>query len=350
MGVLTSASLAIHAVGRGLAQAMGTLTKHGVKQVDRLLSNRGVDVWTFFAYWTPFIVGARTEVVVALDWTSFAADGHDTIVLSMVTGHGRATPLLWKTVASSTLKGNQRRYEYEVLCRLREVLLAGAKVTVVADRGFGDCKLFYALTTELAFEYVIRLRGDISVTSARGERRAAAAWVGAGGRARRLVGARVTDTYELPVGVVVCVHDPKMDEPWCLVASEATVPTRVLIRYYGKRWGIEAGLRDIKDMRFGMGLSSMHVSRPDRRDRLLLISALAIAVLSLLGAAGERIGYDRWLKANTVKRRTHSLFRQGLMLYHHLPNWPEDRVRRLMETFGSMLMEQRVYREVFGVI
>ena len=71
-----------------------------------------------------------------------------------------------------------------------------------------------------------------------------------------------------------------MDEPWCLVASEAKVPTRVLIRYYGKRWGIEAGFRDIKDMRFGMGLSSMHVSRPDRRDRLLLISALAIAVLS----------------------------------------------------------------------
>ena len=66
----------------------------------------------------------------------------------------------------------------------------------------------------------------------------------------------------------------------------------------------------------------MHVSRPDRRDRLLLISALAIAVLSLLGAAGERIGYDRWLKANTVKRRTHSLFRQGLMLYHHLPIGP----------------------------
>ena len=153
-GVLTSASLAIHAVGRGLAQAMGTLTKHGVKQVDRLLSNRGVDVWAFFAYWTPFIVAARTEVVVALDWTSFAADGQDTIVLSMVTGHGRATPLLWKTVASSTLKGNQRRYEYELLCRLREVLPAGVKVTLVADRGFGDCKLFYALTTELAFEWV----------------------------------------------------------------------------------------------------------------------------------------------------------------------------------------------------
>ena len=128
IGVLTSASLAIHAAGRGLAQAMGTLTKHGVKQVDRLLSNQGVDVWAFYAYWTPYIVGARTEVVVALDWTSFAADSQETIVLSMLTGHGRATPLLWKTVRSSTLKGNQRRYEYEVLCRLREVVPAGVKV------------------------------------------------------------------------------------------------------------------------------------------------------------------------------------------------------------------------------
>ena len=54
------------------------------------------------------------------------------------------------------------------------------KVTVVADRGFADCKLFYALATELGFEYVIRLRGDVYVTNARGERRAAAAWVGAG--------------------------------------------------------------------------------------------------------------------------------------------------------------------------
>ena len=125
--------------------------------MDRLLSNRGVDVWTFFAYWTPYIIGARSEVVVALDWTSFAPDGQETIVLSMLTGHGRATPLLWKTVASSTLKGNQRRYEYEVLCRLREVLPEGVKVTVVADRGFADCKLFYALTTELGFEYGVRL-------------------------------------------------------------------------------------------------------------------------------------------------------------------------------------------------
>ena len=172
----------------------------------------------------------------------FAADSQESIVLSMLTGHGRATPLLWKTVRSSTLKGNQRRYEYEVLCRLREVLPEGVKVTVVADRGFADCRLFYALKEELGFEYVIRLRGDVYVTDAHGERRMAGEWVGTRGRARRLEGALVTDAHELPMGVVVCVHAPAMDEPWCLVSSATTVKTRNLLRYYGKRWGIRGRL------------------------------------------------------------------------------------------------------------
>ena len=37
----------------------------------------------------------------------------------------------------------------------------------------------------------------------------------------------------------------------------------------------------------------MHVSTPDRRDRLWLINAFAVVLLTLLGAAGEALGYDR---------------------------------------------------------
>ena len=47
LGVLTSAALAVHAIGQGLAQAMGKLSKHGIKQVDRLLSNEAIDVQRF---------------------------------------------------------------------------------------------------------------------------------------------------------------------------------------------------------------------------------------------------------------------------------------------------------------
>ena len=68
--------------GAAWPQAMGTLTKHGVKQVDRLLSNRGVDVWAFFAYWTPFIVAAphRSGRCAGLDQLRGRRAGHDRAV------------------------------------------------------------------------------------------------------------------------------------------------------------------------------------------------------------------------------------------------------------------------------
>ena len=46
----------------------------------------------------------------------------------------------------------------------------------------------------------IRIRGDIYVTSAKGERRKAAQWVGKGGRSRTLRGAQVTDEHHFGGG------------------------------------------------------------------------------------------------------------------------------------------------------
>ena len=160
----------------------------------------------------------------------------------------------------------------------------------------------------------------------------------------------MTDSHRMPVGTVVCLRDKQVKDSWCLVANDRDAAPQRLVKYYSKRWGIETSFRDIKDPRFGLGLSTMRISRPERRDRMLLLSAMAIALLSLLGAAGEHVGYDRWLKVNTVKQRTHSLFRQGHMLYEHIPNWPEERLRPLLEKFAEMLMEHRVYKEVFAII
>ena len=128
-----------------------------------------------------------------------------------------------------------------------------------------------------------------------------------------------------------------MKQAWCLAASSTSATSKALMRLYGKRWGIECGLRDTKDSRFGMGLGSIHVSTPERRDRLWLLNAFAIALLTLLGAAGEALGYDRYLKSNTTKRRTHSLFRQGCMLYELIPTMPEVRLLPLIERFTTML-------------
>jgi len=167
----------------------------------------------------------------------------------------------------------------------RWILPADIKVCIVADRGFGDQKLYRMLTEELKFDYVIRFRGNITVTTTAGETRTAAAFVGPGGRARVLRGAWVTaDRYQ--VGTVLCVQDKEMKQAWCLAASSTSATSRALMRLYGKRWGIESGLRDAKDPRFGMGMGSVHVSTPERRDRLWLINGLAVVIWSYPRGSG----------------------------------------------------------------
>jgi len=350
LGVMSGESLAIHTIGQGLAQARGLVTKHSIKQVDRLLSNNGVDVWELFAYWVPEMVGQREEIVVAMDWTDYDADDQATIAINLVTRHGRATPLIWKTVVKFTLKNNRNRYEDEVLTRFKEVLPEGVKkVTVLADRGFGDHKLMHFLRDDLEFDFVIRIRSNILVEDENGEERRADEWVGKGGRAKMLRNAFIThNKYEVPT--VVCVHAKDMKDPWCLVASFRAEKSKDLIRYYSKRWSIEPSFRDTKDLRFGMGLSSIHIKNPERRDRLLLISAFAVVLLTVLGAAGEALGLDRLLKANTVKHRVHSLFRQGCMWYELIPNMPEERLRMLMGKFGELMLERNSFKKVYGYV
>src|SRR5271168_1851933 len=325
LGVMTSASLAVSIIGQALAQARGLLSKHAIKQVDRLLSNRGIVVWDMFAPWVAEVVGQREKIVVAMDWTDFDADDQTTLVLSLVSNHGRATPLLWLTVLKDELKDRRNDFEDLCLARFAEVAPEGVAVTILADRGFGDTKLFAFLDT-LGFAYVIRFRGNIHVTAADGETRTAAEWVGTGGRARKLRNAEVTSGRQ-SVGTVVCVKAKDMKEPWCLATSHAEATAREITNYYAKRWTIEPGFRDTKDLRFGMGMSVLRIADPQRRDRLFLLNAFAIVLLTLLGAAGESLGMDRHLKVNTAKRRTHSLFRQGCMLYELIPNMPEARLR-----------------------
>ncbi len=120
LGVIHSASLGVHFIGKALAWARGTHSTHGVKQVDRLLSNRGVNVWELFARWVPYVLGQRKEAVVALDWTDFDADDHTTLVASLVASHGRTTPLVWLTVEKSALEGIRNDTEDLVLNRLRK--------------------------------------------------------------------------------------------------------------------------------------------------------------------------------------------------------------------------------------
>jgi hypothetical protein len=337
----------IQAIGAAYAKTAEIQPKHGVKQFDRFLSNQGIDVAKLRPAWVRFVLGGRPEVLLALDWTEFDDDDHATLCLYVVTTHGRATPLLWETHKKSELRDRRTDLEHALIAAAQAAIPEDVAVTVLADRGFGDQVLYNTLDV-LGWKYVIRFRGAILVEHD-GVQRPASEWVAPNGRVRMLTGARVTrDRTE--IGAVVAVRAKAMKDAWFLATNLTERTATEIVKLYGRRFTIEETFRDQKDLRFGMGLRATHIKSGARRDRLLLLLAIAIAFLTLLGAASERCGMDAYLRANTVKKRTHSLFRQGTYWYDCLPTMRGDWFKRLTAALAEVLDEHQALKEMLGKI
>ena len=94
-------------------------------------------------------------------------------------------------------------------------------------------------------------------------------------------------------------------------------------------------------------MKALRISDPQRRDRLLLLNAFAILLLTLLGTVGESLGMDKQLRTSTTKRRTDSLFRQGCMWFGLIPKMPEHRLRPLVEKFAEMINQNNLLAIAF---
>jgi hypothetical protein len=346
IGLLYAEELILHKIGEGLAAAKGLNKKHATKQVDRLLSNHKFDIWNESGVWAPHIIGNRKEIMVAIDWTDFHEDGQSTIAVNLLTNHGRATPILWKTVNKSSLKNNRARYEDQILSRLKEIISNDVKVTVLADRGFADKKFFKFVGDDLGFFYIIRIKTNFYVTDQKDKTLQAKEWLREDGVTKTLEKVAIT-AEKYPVEKFVSTKQKGMKDAWYLVSNRSDLKGLQIVKFYGKRWIIEPYFRDIKDHRFGMGLSSTHISTTERRDRLFFIAAIAIALLTILGAAGENIGFDKKLKVNTVKTRTHSLLNQGIFYYKFFNNFKDDEQSKLLTTFNELLEQQPYWSDLF---
>jgi hypothetical protein len=200
----------------------------------------------------------------------------------------------------------------------------------------------------LGWSYAIRFRQIIQVMHG-GRTMPAAEWIPISGHAKMLRNVLITaDKTTIPA--VVLKHQKGMKEAWCIATNRTDLGAAGVVKLYARRFTIEETFRDIKDNHFGMGLSATSIGSPRRRDRLLLLAAIAQALLTLLGAAGEACGLDRTLKANTVKTRTMSLFNQGCCWYRAIPNMREDRLLPLMKAFGEIVSIHATFREIFGLI
>lgn len=337
IGVLESGSLRLSEIGIGLAESKGLLPKHAKKQVDRLLSNNAIEPIDFQYSLARFLIGNRKRIYVTIDWTVFQKDQHMTLALRLVTNHGRATPLLWQSINTSDLKGRKNEYVDTILERLKKIVPADCQVILLGDREFGTLRMFEQVHKTLGLDYIFRIKRNFTITSKDKEKRLAHEWI-IDEETIGLDEPSVT-VQEYSVAKVVISKQPKMKEMWCLVSSVKNIAIQTMLNLYGKRWSTETSFRDEKDLLFGLGLKKSRIKSILRRDRLLLISAIAIIILTLLGAASEKAGFDKYIKTNTTKKRTHSLFSQGravLRLGLHSKNkW----IEKVAQCFAEILCQ-----------
>lgn len=348
VGAVHASTASIAELGRAAARAREVSEKHSIKQVDRLLANSKVEPFEVMRQVVPVLVAGRSRIVVAVDWTEFASNGHSTVVVSMITEHGRATPLMWLTVPSKKLKKRRSKFEDTVLVRLRLSIPDHVRVTVLADRGFADTGLFWALQEKLGFDYVIRFKAGTFVESADGEVWTAGQWVPENGQLKRLLQPKMTRKRRA-VPAIVFVKRAGMKEPWCLVTSLAEGHSaEEVIQLYARRFDIEHTFRDQKDWRFGLALNHMTLGTPGRRDRMLLVLALATMLSVLIGATGEHLGLDRTLRANTqTEKRTHSLLRQGR---EYMAGVARVVIADFKRTFHVLWRELRVTDRIYALL
>lgn len=256
--------------------------------------------------------------------------------LNVVTEKGLSTPLLWKSVDKKQLKHNRARYEDQLLSRLKEVIPAHVEVILLADRGFADQKFFRFLDEELKFQYIIRIKSSTTVIHKEIKNKAAK-WLRDDGKIVHLKEALLT-LEKYPIKQFTAVQDKNLKAAWFLVSNTALKASEI-IKKYSKRWKIEPYFRDLKDSRYGWGLERTHIKSCERRDKLMLILALSYTLLTLLGEAGEQLGFDKKLKVNTVKTRTLSLFRQGQFYYKFFFRFTQEEQQVLMNKFQEVLIQ-----------
>jgi hypothetical protein len=82
-------------------------------------------------------------------------------------------------------------------------------------------------------------------------------------------------------------------EPWLLAVSPqlAGLTAKAVVAIYSGRMQIEQTFRDVKNSRWGLGLSASQTRKPKRLGILLLIAALACFALWLIGLAARASGY-----------------------------------------------------------
>lgn len=288
--------------------------KHRLKRLWRFVSNLKVKPERLWRAWIPWVINrfsVSKYVVVALDWTGLP--GNLVCLTASLVVSGRAVPLLWRVTRYSLIKDSMNRIEHRLVTRLINLMPPGKRLVLAADRGFGRAEfLNFLLAKQLLF--VIRVDKNVWVKPKTGNGFLLS------GLAPKLIPqtpiwypaiAYRADGAVPKISLAATVAKDSGD-PWFL-ATNLRSPARA-VSVYAARFQIEEGF---KDMKYALGLQKIQTRNLIRVRRLILITAVSMAVLMLIGklafrmtrlkstliTGGKRVCSRIWLGLQIVRRK-----------------------------------------------
>jgi hypothetical protein len=334
--VIRARRTSIAAMGRALEGR--TAPKHGIKRVDRLLSNNQLHLERaeYFKAIAAYLLRKVRRPVIIVDWTQAAGD-----LLALVAAvpiGGRAVPV-YEEVHPLRKLGNAR-VQSRFLGNLQRVLPRGTTPIVVTDAGFHGP--FFRAVLELGWDFVGRVRGTATAKSSDGTkftkkelyRRASptardlgwfrlyASQKGVDARlvvvrSRRKPGRRRKSRSQDEAAIRRAARDP-----WLLATSMTNGDAQRIVCVYSRRMQIEEAFRDAKNHRFGWSFRHVTTDSPQRLDALLLVVILGMLVATQVGRAMELSGKHRAYQANTASKRVLSFFVLGVAALHRRERLP----------------------------
>lgn len=254
--------------------------KHRLKRLWRFVSNGRVKPERLFALWVPwcvkkFSVGRYLQI--ALDWTTL--QGNIQYLTASLLFRGRAIPVIWQIVAYAEIKDSQNRIEERLITRLVNLIPAGKRPVIMADRGFGRAD-FLTFLQDKGVLFAIRVKSDVRVTPQKGKpfllttlakklKPDMPIWYG--NISYRDDGA----VSNIHLAAVVTVGS---DDPWFIVTNLRSVKSAV--NHYASRFQIEEGFKDAKHP---LGLDRIQTRNLTRIRRMVLVTAISQALLLLIG-------------------------------------------------------------------
>lgn len=324
--LLSGSFLTVTALGRNLNSM--ALTKHNIKRMDRLLSNRHLQTERSQIYRTlcHYLCSGQTQPVILVDWSDIVEQERLMLIRAALALDGRAIPLY---EAIYPLKHyNTPGTHKQFLSELGALLPEACCPIIVTDAGFRGP--WFRAVEAMGWYWVGRIRNGVNyrLKSRQQWHRTQNLYYRANQKARYLGPAELSSKRPYDCHLYLYkkakqhrkanrsvmhlakhsnsdVYQKQQKDPWLIATNllpDKFTPKQ-MIKLYGKRMQIEECFRDIKSDRFGFGFTLSRSKNIERLNILLLIAALATLCLWWTGFYARQQGWQRHFQANTIQDR-----------------------------------------------